>query len=308
MHDEIEYDDVVEWMPTTDLRPHPRQAELVGDCGDAELEELEASIRDHGIQQPIEVLPDGTIVTGHQRWRAACRLELAEVPVRVRHDLAEAGEAAVLTHLVEDNVLRRQMGPLAIARAYRALKEIERNLPYEELYPRQRREIRDRLARRLGTGVSGRTLDRYERLLDTPQVIQDAFSQQLLPMTIAIKVPDFSNEQKELMEHRIAAGESVREVVESMLPTPEPADDDSLIAYRRLLSTLEATMELLSTCIESVVGEARAPSRSIPLLNQSIAVLQELHDAEVAASQQVQQRMAELDDEDEEDDDEWDEK
>jgi len=55
---------------------------------DAALDELAASIREHGVMQPILVRPiDGgrfEIVAGERRWRAAKRAGLAAMPALVR--------------------------------------------------------------------------------------------------------------------------------------------------------------------------------------------------------------------------------
>jgi ParB family chromosome partitioning protein len=54
------------------LRPHPRQAECFSNLSDVELKELAASMRRWGLLQPIHILPDGTIIGGHQRYRSRC--------------------------------------------------------------------------------------------------------------------------------------------------------------------------------------------------------------------------------------------
>ena len=164
----------IEQRAVADLREHPEQQDLIGDISESELNELTASIQRTGLQHPIEILPDGTVVGGHQRLRAVNSLNWIEVDVIVRHDLAQAGEGAIIAYLVEDNLHRRQMSPLAIARAYRNLKEIERDLDYNELRYDDRRDIRDRIAERLGGHYSGRTLDRYEQILKMPRAVQDA--------------------------------------------------------------------------------------------------------------------------------------
>ena len=60
---------VTTWA-TARLRPHPFNAEIYGDDGGQDAE-LRASIRTMGVLEPLEVLPDGRIVSGHRRWAAA---------------------------------------------------------------------------------------------------------------------------------------------------------------------------------------------------------------------------------------------
>ncbi len=90
---------------------------------EAELAELEASIRDKGVLQPILVRPspsrDGEfeIVAGERRWRAAQRAGLAAIPALVRTlgDL-EAFEIAII-----ENIQRADLNSIEEARAYASL-------------------------------------------------------------------------------------------------------------------------------------------------------------------------------------------
>ena len=80
--------EAVRTLPVTALEPGPFQARGPMD-GDA-LEELAASIRRHGVLQPILVRPRPQspgryeIIGGERRWRAAQAAHLHEVPVVVR--------------------------------------------------------------------------------------------------------------------------------------------------------------------------------------------------------------------------------
>src|SRR4051812_6738101 len=76
------------------LQEHPRQAELFGNLPDEELRALAEDMRRHGQRQPVEALPDGTLLAGHQRLRAARLLGWDKIEVRVRHDLASDPAAA----------------------------------------------------------------------------------------------------------------------------------------------------------------------------------------------------------------------
>ena len=53
------------------LKEHPKQTALFGNVSDAELAALVADIKANGLHDPVEILPDGVIVAGHQRVRAA---------------------------------------------------------------------------------------------------------------------------------------------------------------------------------------------------------------------------------------------
>jgi ParB family chromosome partitioning protein len=84
----------------------------------AALAELAASIREHGVLEPILVRkrPSGgfEIIAGERRWRAAQQAGLKEVPIFL-HDLDD--EAAFEAALVE-NLQREDLNPMETARAF----------------------------------------------------------------------------------------------------------------------------------------------------------------------------------------------
>jgi hypothetical protein len=67
-------------MDIAKLKAHGINAEIYGDIepDDGLLE----SIRVNGILEPIVVTPDGTILSGHRRWKAALSLGFKDVPTR----------------------------------------------------------------------------------------------------------------------------------------------------------------------------------------------------------------------------------
>lgn len=106
---------------------------------EASIAQLGESIRLHGILQPLVVLKREVgyeILAGERRWRAAKLIGLAKVPVVVR-DEADPQHQAEL-RLVE-NVQRRDLDPLELARAYQALIA-EHGLTHDELASRVNKE------------------------------------------------------------------------------------------------------------------------------------------------------------------------
>lgn len=52
------------------LTPHPYNAEIYGDALSADVEDLTANIKAHGLIQPICINSKNIILSGHRRWRA----------------------------------------------------------------------------------------------------------------------------------------------------------------------------------------------------------------------------------------------
>jgi ParB family chromosome partitioning protein len=106
-------------LPLERIRPNPAQPRTRFDP--ALLAELAASLREHGVLQPVLVrpLPDGAyeLIAGERRWQAARQAGLAALPALVLH---AAPRRALELALVE-NIQRADLTPLEEAEAYRGL-------------------------------------------------------------------------------------------------------------------------------------------------------------------------------------------
>lgn len=71
------------------LKVHPRNTEFFDDISGSEYEEFKHSIQEEGIISEIIVSPDMTIISGHQRYKAAKELGIKMVPIRIREDLID---------------------------------------------------------------------------------------------------------------------------------------------------------------------------------------------------------------------------
>lgn len=71
------------------LKVHPRNTEFFDDISGNEYEEFKHSIQEEGIISEIIVAPDMTIISGHQRYKAAKELGVKMVPIRIREDLVD---------------------------------------------------------------------------------------------------------------------------------------------------------------------------------------------------------------------------
>jgi ParB family chromosome partitioning protein len=111
---------------TSRITPNPFQPRR--EFTPEQLSELEESIRQNGLLQPLVVrrakddAPDGAeweLVAGERRWRAVRRLGWAEVPVVVR----DLDDRAMLVLAIVENVQRADLSPLEEAAAYRRLMD-----------------------------------------------------------------------------------------------------------------------------------------------------------------------------------------
>ena len=150
-------------VPISDVKPNPNQPRKTFDP--ESLDEIAASIKEHGIIQPVIVERDGedgfVIVAGERRWRAAELAGLTKLPVIIRNmSSQERLEVSII-----ENVQRSDLDPLEEAAAYKRLAE-EFGLSQEEISGR--------------VGKNRSTLANSMRLLKLPPEMQEALKSQKL--------------------------------------------------------------------------------------------------------------------------------
>jgi ParB family transcriptional regulator, chromosome partitioning protein len=103
-------------IPVGQIEPNPEQPRLAFDEGT--IHELAASIREHGVLQPILVRPleDGgyQLIAGERRWRASKEAGLATIPALVE----EIDDDTALEISIIENLQREDLSPLDEASMY----------------------------------------------------------------------------------------------------------------------------------------------------------------------------------------------
>jgi ParB family chromosome partitioning protein len=145
-------------VPVEQVFPNPRQPRSM--LHPEELEDLTASIREHGVLQPLIVTPgdiDGhyVLIAGERRLQAARLAGLASVPVLVR----QATDQQRLELAIIENIQRADLSALEQAEAYRQLAE-DFDLSHEDIAAR--------------VGKSRVAVTNTLRLLKLPDVIKNA--------------------------------------------------------------------------------------------------------------------------------------
>src|SRR5690606_34704824 len=122
--------------------------------------ELAASIKTHGVLQPIVVMPQGSgyvIVAGERRWRAAKQAGLKTIPAIIR----SLNDQARLEVALIENIQREELSPLEMATALTKLNQ-------------QFNQSWETIAKRLGKGTS--TVSNIGRLLGLPAPAKTALN------------------------------------------------------------------------------------------------------------------------------------
>jgi ParB family chromosome partitioning protein len=213
------------------ISPNPQQPRSHFDA-DA-LEELAASIRAHGILQPLIVTTNPThagyywLIAGERRWRAARLAALERVPVIVR----EASPLQLVEWALVENVQRADLSPLEEAAAYQTLVDA---------FDLTQAQIGERV------GKSRAAVANTLRLLQLPLEVQQALMDGQLTAGHAralLALPD-ADLMRVALEQILSRGLSVRqteELVKQLVlqvaqpieaaPKAKPAGDDSQLAH-----------------------------------------------------------------------------
>ena len=268
-------------IPVDRIEPNPQQPRLSFD--EETLQELSASIREHGVLQPILVRPLGAgrfqLIAGERRWRASKAAGLESIPALVE----EIDDETALEIAIIENLQREDLSPLDEATMFD-------RMIHEHGY-----SVR-KLAQKLGKDKG--YLENRLRLADAPPEVRELVSVRKDTLSHAyelLKVEDPKKRRK--LAEQVARGElslvKLRERIEgrrrraaetdeedggsdwtrdplaaeaeddeaSMGWSPGPAEagpvgDDSLVAAK----------QQLAEAVEDLVSVLRAPEvvRSIP--------------------------------------------
>jgi ParB family chromosome partitioning protein len=260
-------------LPLDTVRPNPKQPRVI--FTQPELEELAASIREHGLIQPIQVRAQGRhylIVCGERRWRAHKLLGLkairAEVVVGMSND--ELADRALI-----ENLHRRDITPLEEARAFQA--RLDAGMTAEEV------------ARRLGIKQPHRITDRTQLLCLLPEY-QDALARGILSPSQATEMSCLQPAGQRRLFDAIGAGRcatyaELRKVTgalldaenqRAMFPEDKPPSDEEIVRVRVLEQKIAKVCELVRDGFEEgdVVIAYRVNPLSAGVLAEKLLIIE----------------------------------
>ena len=207
------------------------------------LKELADSIRASGLVQPVllrrSALAEGRyqLVVGERRWRAARLAGLEAVPAIIR----ELTDQDTLELALTENLLRQDLNPLDVARAYQAL---------QEKYHLSHEQVAERL------GIDRSSVTNTLRLLRLPPPVQEMLSKDEITYghARALLGLDYEAAQVQLASMIIKRGLSVRQVENLVAsrgmkpqktPSKPPVDPNVRAAALELERTLGTRVKIL---------------------------------------------------------------
>ena len=147
---------------------------------------------------------------------------------------------AVEQRLIEDNLNRRQLTKLEVARCYLRLRELEGRTKVER---RGTGDLRDFFGQRFH--VSGRTLDRWVNVLKTPVEVQQACDAGAISLVLATQVSELPDKAQGQIAEQIAAGEEPQSVIRKYLQQKSSPQCPLASAVTRLSGLLSARYRTL---------------------------------------------------------------
>ena len=228
-------------VPLSRVVPNPHQPRHHWD--DADLEDLAASIREHGVLQPVlvtETIDGYQLIAGERRVRAARLAGLDRIPALVRQ-LADRDQLEVA--LVE-NVQRSDLDPIDEALAYRQLID-EFGLTQE------------RVAERVGKARA--TIANTLRLLDLHATVQAAIADGRITEGHGRALGGLSTDgQAQVLATVVGQGLSVRQAEELVRRLREPRATREPATKPRLDAELERVEEDLRQRLGTKVSLTRS--------------------------------------------------
>jgi ParB family transcriptional regulator, chromosome partitioning protein len=165
------------------------------------LQELSASIKEHGLIQPVTVRKLGydkyQLISGERRFRASKLAGLTHIPAYIRI----ANDQAMLEMAIVENIQRENLDPIEVALSYKRLLD-ECNLTQEALSQK--------------VSKNRSTVTNFLRLLKLPAEIQLGLRDEKITMGHAKALISIENEQKQLSVYQnvVEGALSVRETEE----------------------------------------------------------------------------------------------
>jgi ParB family chromosome partitioning protein len=202
-------------VPIDHIEPNPEQPRMVFEP--EALNELAASIREHGVLQPILVRPLGPntyqIVAGERRWRASRLAGLETIPALIE----EIDDDTALEIAIIENLQREDLTPLDEAAMYD-------RMVHEHGY--SIRKLADKLGKDKGY------LENRLRLADAPPEIRELVSLRKDSLSHAYELMKVEDPKKRRrLAEQVARGEltliKLRDKIEGRRTRPGAADDDA---------------------------------------------------------------------------------
>ena len=174
----------------SELKSHPRNNDFFENITGAKWDEFLDSIKTRGIIEPLIITQDKIIVSGHQRLRAAKKLNITKVPCILKN---YENEDEVLKDLIETNIQQRGTVGGTVTQIGNRIKELERlygvshGRPVEnnsEIFPNYKSQ--SQLAEE--SGMTDKTWRNYKQLSEAIPELKELLDTKKVSQTTALAI------------------------------------------------------------------------------------------------------------------------
>ncbi len=207
---EIPTEHSYEEIPIVEIEVNPYQPRKV--FNEAQLKELSASIKEHGLLQPVVVVRemDGYILIAGERRLRACKMAKM---TKIKATIVDASLSKMHELALIENIQRENLNPIELAESYAALIQ-EHDLTHEELsdtLKKSRTQISNTL-----------------RLLSLGEMAKQALLEEKITQGHAKVLVGLDKKEQELMVNSIVGQKlSVREVEQMVKNLKVPAEKEA---------------------------------------------------------------------------------
>jgi ParB family chromosome partitioning protein len=238
-------------VPVERILPNPAQPRLSYE--EDSLTELAASIREHGVLQPILVRPIGSqyeLVAGERRWRASRMASRETIPAIV----AEFDEETALEVSIIENLQREDVSPLEEAAMFRKMTDLGYSV----------RQLAQKIGKDKGY------VENRMRLADAPPEVRELVSLRKDTLSHAYELMKIGDERtRRRLARRVAAGDLSLAKLRAITAGDEPDRPDEAKPKRRA-RTVAGRMVAVQMADDALVNNR---ARLAEAIDELVAIL-----------------------------------
>jgi hypothetical protein len=260
---------MIEDRPIDNLKSNPMQ-EVFFPRDNGQYEELKRNIEENGLREPIQALPNGIIVAGHQRRQAL--LDLGQSKVRV--EVIQVSDVAARVLFIDSNLCRNQLTESQQFFASYGREAILRDLDPESFDVELAQNVAAKF--KSARNMSKRNINRYLQVLRLPAAIRGAHFRKEIRLVDAAKIATLDEAAQGRIVDEIRAGADLKRVVTEAIRSHKTAPRCQGMPARKKTSASMATrilklfgglpeteMRTLLDCLSKIV-DARLRDGSKP--------------------------------------------
>lgn len=197
----------------SELKPHPRNNEFFDDMSGENWDAFLESIKSSGVIEPIVIIGDKYIISGHQRVRACKELGIKTILADCKPYYLEDNCDIVLKNLIETNIRQRGIGNTNQRKMGLCIKELDRiygiregsynekgnnRIGQSNNFTDQNPKTEQELLKSLGLGLTRQTIQNYKKLTEMIPELEELVDTGFVTNTTALAIMRNLSEEEQI--------------------------------------------------------------------------------------------------------------